>query len=311
MKRNRILLPLAALGVSCFFVSSVSAATSYKVTVSSGLHGKLSGNMDMTEVTIAEGGEWNPTNFVIPDELIEEGYYFKGYHLAGVEGEVAGAQVINEDKVFVASYGISNDIVEYYVNYVDEAGNVLHPRATLKGNAGDKPVVAYVYIDGYIPQTRNYTGTLSKDTVIEFTFVYSRPASGTDIIYVTDDTGTAAGGTDAGGTAAGGTAAGGTAAGGTTAGGTGEPAGGEAAAVTPSPEEAAPVIPNEIIDIDDPNTPTSNVPENNTPSTDPDTEPTHAGGMPGWVIPTVIGALAVLGILIFLLLRKKNGDQAA
>ena len=178
-------MPLAALSISCFFVSSVHAAGSYKVTVSSGLHGKLAENVDMTEVTIAEGDEWNPNDFVIPESSIDEGYYFKGYHVAGIEGEVAGAQIIKEDTVFVASYGAANKLVEYYVNYVDDSGNVLHPRATFKGNVGDKPVVAYVYIDGYTPEVKNYTGTLSEDTVTEFTFVYHKSeSSGTGSIPV-------------------------------------------------------------------------------------------------------------------------------
>ena len=120
-----------------------------------------------------DGWLWNPNDYVIKQDNIDELYYFKGYHVAGIEGSLAGAQIITHDIVFVASYGIENNLVEYYVNYVDENGNGIGPvRNTYVGNVGDKPVVAFVHINGYAPKVRNYTGTLTEDEVLEFTFEY-------------------------------------------------------------------------------------------------------------------------------------------
>ena len=40
-------------------------------------------------------------------------------------------------------------MTSYTVNYVDENGNELAPSRTYYGNVGDRPVVAYLYMDGY------------------------------------------------------------------------------------------------------------------------------------------------------------------
>ena len=65
------------------------------------------------------------------------------------------------------------------MNYIDEAGNQLAPSQTFKGNIGDKPVVAYQYIEGYQPNAWNITGTLSGNTEANvFNFVYSAAPEG-------------------------------------------------------------------------------------------------------------------------------------
>ena len=206
MKNRKQILLLITLLLLNVFCHSVSAEdTYYTVTVSSGLHGTFEDGSTKKEVQIKAGSEWNPGNFVIPDENIDDTYYFRGYHVSGVEGTLTGAQIIEQDMVFVASYGIENDLVEYYVNYVDEYGSELLPRATYRGNAGDKPVIAYVYIPGYAPETRNFTGTLSKDEITEFTFVYRRVESPEAIIEEVGGT-TTTGGTGGAGTGDGGNA---------------------------------------------------------------------------------------------------------
>ena len=45
------------------------------------------------------------------------------------------------------------------INYQDANGNKLADSQTFYGNVGDKPVVAYTYIDGYTPEYRNLTKT--------------------------------------------------------------------------------------------------------------------------------------------------------
>ena len=65
-------------------------------------------------------------------------------------------------------------MTSYTVNYVDENGNELAPSRTYYGNVGDKPVVAYLYMDGYMPQALTLTQTLSANQADNvFTFEYS------------------------------------------------------------------------------------------------------------------------------------------
>lgn len=71
-------------------------------------------------------------------------------------------------------------MVAYTVNYQDADGNELAPSQQFYGNVGDKPVVAYRYIDGYIPQAAALTKTLSSNEAENvFTFVYEEGESGT------------------------------------------------------------------------------------------------------------------------------------
>ena len=70
-------------------------------------------------------------------------------------------------------------MVSYVINYEDASGRTLSPSRTFYGNVGDRPVVAFLYIDGYEPQAYNLTKTLSKNEADNiFTFVYSRVSGG-------------------------------------------------------------------------------------------------------------------------------------
>lgn len=110
---------------------------------------------------------------VLPDDK----YYVKGLRLAGHDfGEEALADpafMVEGDAQYVVAYGLKKDQVAYTVNYVDANGNQIAEPQTFYGNAGDKPVVAFRYIDGYLPTTYNLTGTLKADGPNEFTFVYN------------------------------------------------------------------------------------------------------------------------------------------
>ena len=139
--------------------------------------------------------------------------------------------MVDSDREYVIAYGIRGNMVSYRVNYQDQNGNTLLESQTFYGAVGDRPVVAFQYVDGYQPQAYNLTGTLSGNEAENiFTFTYTpveQPAAGT---------GTAAGGTDTSGGGAGDTAAApGTAAGGTggTAATPGTAAGGAGDAAAP------------------------------------------------------------------------------
>ena len=148
---------------------------------------------------------------------------------------------VTGDQEYVVAYGIKGDQVAYTINYQDANGNKLADSQTFYGNVGDKPVVAYTYIDGYTPEYRNLTKTLSANAAENvFTFNYlpyetvTVTTPGQTITNTTEQTVTVPGGTT---TTTGGTTGttGSTGTGGTTGttGGTGTSAnGGNAAGTT-------------------------------------------------------------------------------
>ena len=102
-------------------------------------------------------------------------YYVRGVRLSGRDNNTVDATsfTVQGDRDYVVAYGVRGDAVAYHVRYEDENGRELHESRTLYGNVGDKPVVAAVYIEGYLPQAWNLTGTLKADESKNvFTFVY-------------------------------------------------------------------------------------------------------------------------------------------
>lgn len=210
----------------------------FQVSLSAGDQGTF-GTTDKKEAqNITAGAMVDFSNYQSQLQILDEKYYAKGIRLSGRDNsettyfsnwKVTG---IEEDADYVVAYGMRENMVAYTVQYLDENGNELAPAQTFYGSVGDKPVVAFQYIEGYLPQAYNLTKTLSSNEADNvFPFVYT-PSSETQNIVVTTDggvtvvttpatgttaatTGTAAGGTAAAGT---GTAAAGTADQGTTAG---------------------------------------------------------------------------------------------
>ncbi len=103
-------------------------------------------------------------------------YYVKGIRLSGRDNNTvdSSAFTVCEDQDYVVAYGIPGELTEYTVNYVDTEGNTLAESRTYFGNVGDKPVIAYLYINGYVPNSYNQTAKLETDKSKNvFTFVYS------------------------------------------------------------------------------------------------------------------------------------------
>jgi hypothetical protein len=80
-----------------------------------------------------------------------------------------------EDQDYVVAYGIPGDLTEYTVNYIDADGNKLADSQTYFGNVGDEPVIAYLYIEGYVPASYNVSKVLSAKAADNvFDFVYTK-----------------------------------------------------------------------------------------------------------------------------------------
>ena len=97
-------------------------------------------------------------------------YYVRGLKLSGHDNdEIAGAYYqtytfeVKEDLDFSAAYGMKGGMVEYTVNYVDEDGKKLRDTDTYYGMPGDKPVVSYKHIKGYVPDHNNVMKTLTEN----------------------------------------------------------------------------------------------------------------------------------------------------
>ena len=104
-----------------------------------------------------------------------EKYYVMGVRKSGRDNrqddvnnsEYKGADTmsffVTSDADYVVAYGYKGNMVAYTVSYVDAQGQELRPSRTYYGSVGDKPVVDYLYIEGYQPQAYNLTKTLSAD----------------------------------------------------------------------------------------------------------------------------------------------------
>ena len=298
----------------------------YKVTLSAGNKGTINGQNKIEQADIASG---STVTFNLNDiQVTDDKYYVKGIRLSGRDNNetlAAPSFTVDKDADYVVAYGIKGNMVAYTVNYQDASGNALAESQTFYGNIGDKPVVAYRYIENYIPDALALTKTLSdNESENVFTFTYTpgatdrivettttvtttvpgtaTPAGAAGTPGAAGTTGAAAGtgtGTTVGGTAAGGTTAGGTTAGGTTTGGT---AGGTTNAdnsqdttddTTTAPDEQTP---KSLVDLDDEDTPKGNIDAKDKTSKTP-----IAAGIA--IIVVAVAALA--GLIVFLKKRAK------
>ena len=301
----------------------------YKVTLSAGNKGTINGQNKIEQTNIASG---STVTFNLNDiQVTDDKYYVKGIRLSGRDNNetlAAPSFTVDKDADYVVAYGIKGNMVAYTVNYQDASGKSLAESQTFYGNIGDKPVVAYRYIENYIPDALALTKTLSdNESENVFTFTYTpgatdrivettttvtttvpgtaTPAGAAGTTGSAGTTGAAAGtgtGTAAGGTAAGGTTAGGTTAGGTTTGGT---AGGTTNAdnsqdTTAKDKDTATSedeqTPKSLVDLDDEDTPKGNIDAKDKTSKTP-----IAAGI--GIIVVAVAALA--GLIVFLKKRAK------
>ena len=226
-------------------------------------------------------------------------YYIKGVRESGLDNNTVAdsAFTVTKDAEYVVAYGIQGDMVAYTVNYQDGGGNELAPSRTYYGAVGDKPVIAYQYIEGYRPDAYNLTKTLGKneaDNVFTFTYTQSivqQPAAGGE--------GTE-GGTDAGAPGTPGTPV----TPGTTAGGAGTAGAGAAAAAgtveTPTAENPDEEVPQGTVDLDDEDTPKANI--------DASDSDTVRNPSPVPIVLGIMVAVIALGALIgtYVYFKKKH-----
>ena len=218
----------------------------YSVTLSAGKQGTFTDGDRIVREELKYG---DYVNFDWRDQLTlkDDKYYAKGIRRSGEDNSnsfITDQVQVTGDEDYVVAYGVLGDMVAYTVQYLDENGNELAPSKTYYGSVGDRPVVAFQYIEGYLPQAYNLTKTLSENEADNvFPFEYA-PASEIRNVTVTVDGGTTVVTTPAAGT---GTAQQGAAAAGGAA--ADENAGGNAEGDTVEVEDEE--VPRDLVDLDE------------------------------------------------------------
>ena len=285
----------------------------YKVMIYSGEQGKFdSGKVWTKEYEPGETCEVDLDSLGF--KLTNDKYYVRGFRITGHDNdETTGFQNLNftvdQDVSYEIAYGIAGGLVKYVVNYEDANGKTLRKSDTYYGMAGDKPVVAYRYVDGYQPRNYNLGKRLVKDEGENvFTFIYDVIPSGSG----SGDNGNGGTGTGNGGNGAGGGAAA-PAAPGTAA----NPAGTNAAGAVGGGTAPGPVV-NGGGDGNGAGNGGETVDGNDVPLTDPnqqyhdiDGNDTPSSENPGFNPFIGLGAgIIIILILLAIYLLKKRGSKA-
>ncbi len=322
-KTVAVILSFGLLLTTCLPVFAAGEEYTYTIRFFSGRQGSFQSGEMMVFSDLHYGDR---VNFYRSAVSLHDNskYYIRGVRESGRDNSDSTADqtasfMVTGDRDYVIAYGILGDATSYTINYEDENGRTLAPSEMYYGNVGDRPVVAYLYIDGYRPQAYNLTQTLKKDPAENiFTFIYTRETQGTGG-GTTEETGETPGGTPEApeaappeGTAAatapapadggvavipGGGAPGG--GGGAAAGGAaGADAAGDAGDLTEVPDEDVPQI-DELVDLDDEDVPLAGLPDILNIASD--------AKLLGIPVPIVLATtLALLGLGWYVLIGKKR-----
>lgn len=223
MKKIRIITVLAI--AFCFLLGTTTVFGAdgdydYNLTVSGG-NGTIAGDVIKdagtqtvsittgTNAKLTIGGESYNVN--PPSNK----YFVRGMKTAGHDnnddaGPFLTAAVNGGDTEVVVAYGLKSNMVAYTVSYVDQNGAQLLNSETHYGVIGDKPIVSYKYVEGYLPDAYNVTKTLTAnaaDNVFTFTYAQAQAGQGQTIVNNNGNANAAAGNAPAGNAVAGNAAA--------------------------------------------------------------------------------------------------------
>lgn len=285
MKRlKKLFIMMMSLTVFLSLAYTQVCAYGYKVTLYTGNQGTINSQNEMS-INVSKGQmvSLDLSQIELPQD---SKYYVKGIRLSGhdsVDNLDPATFVVNGDLDYVVVYGVKGNQVAYTIRYVDENGKQLSEDTVLYGNVGDKPVVAYKYIDSYIPQSYALTKTLvenEKENV--FTFTYKPGETGeiientnivTTVISTTPSTNANQGNNGTGNA-------------------TGVTQNNDGDTTTAGDED----VPQGLVDLDDEDTPKSNISVNNEKN---NSTPIYAG--------IAISLAAIVGIIVaFMTIRKKR-----
>jgi len=248
-------------------------------------------------------------------------HYVQGVRLSGYDNDTVAASVfeVERDRDYVVAYGIKGNMTSYTIKYQDPYGNVLAPDEVYYGNVGDKPVIPYLYVDGYAPRYMGLTKTLSANAAENlFVFVYDKIQESI-VVVVPGESGDNAGSEVPGNTGTDSTTQTGGNAGITEPAGTGTNPGTETDIETPdnNEEENGTDAPDNnenpggqeiveepediIVDLDDEEVPLANI--------DKDLKDTEYENKMFISISLIIAALVLLTSIMMLLLKKRTKEN--
>lgn len=284
---------LATIGTVLAMATPALADYGYTVRVFPGNRGKFS--TDIVSVTVPKGDNLNlydiATATITDDRYVQTGFRQSGTDTLLGNGQING---VTEDMDFVVAYGVEANIVSYRLEYVEYGtGKELAQPKTYYGKEGDKPVVAYEYIEGYRPRYLAITGTLHKDEENVWTFEYIPLAEGETAQSTTSTTRYVDQPTESETATAGGADAG-------TTGGTNQNTNATAEETTTA-EDAPPT--QEILDLD-------------TPLAGPDSGRGILGSdalllsAPAMIASGCIGVAVIAGLVFFFVKRRKAKQDA-
>ncbi len=176
------LLALCMAGSVSVTAEAAEEPYTYTVRFFAGARGTFKGKQVMVFSGLKEGER---VTFRQSDITMDKSskYYIRGIRESGKDNNTVSNQssfVVTGDMDYVVAYGIKGNSVGYTVRYVDTDGEQLLPDETYYGNVGDRPVIAYQYIENYLPQAYNLTGTLKQNEAENvFTFTYAPIEAGT------------------------------------------------------------------------------------------------------------------------------------
>lgn len=173
---------VAALALPAFAADASAENEPYKYTVRifPGDKGTINGSTDPIVKEVEANYSWTRGDFDCLNQAASktDRYYVTGMRESGRDNNTnalykSGNFTVDRDIDLVVSYGIKGSDVPYKINYVEVGSNkVLRKAETYYGNDGDKPAVAYLYVEGYIPQYEVMTGTIKAGSSNEWTFYY-------------------------------------------------------------------------------------------------------------------------------------------
>lgn len=305
MKKIRIIAVLAI--AFCFLLGTTAVygdEYQHSLTVSGG-NGSIAGfdgNAGTSEVTITPGTPTETATLTVGGESHDitppdDKYFVTGLKLAGHDNydnggplvgtygvEKSDSLIYGGDAEMVVAYGLKSNMVKYTISYV--VGNTeLLPSETHYGVIGQKPIVSYKYVEGYLPDAYNATRSLSPDesqNVFTFTYTPVQAAEGNTIINNAGNANAAAGNAAAGNAAAGNAAAGNAAAGNAAAN-----------AGTAIGDNATPLAIN----------------DQDTPLANPDEEEKEGGSPLMYIIGGVVVAAAIAAAIAAFLARRRGTEE--
>ncbi len=173
---------VAALALPAFAADTSAENEPYKYTVRifPGDKGTINGSTEPIVREVEANYSWTRGDFDCLNQAASktDRYYVTGMRESGRDNNTntlykSGNFTVDRDIDLVVSYGIKGSDVPYTINYVEYGSNkVLRKSETYHGNDGDQPAVAYLYIEGYVPQYEVMTGTIKAGSSNEWTFYY-------------------------------------------------------------------------------------------------------------------------------------------